>query len=65
MVERNNTFLLKQMQSNEEQPYPSRSSSYKLDAVVGMGTFGLVWKAKIIEGDHKGVSVAIKIIDLE
>ena len=65
MVERSSTFLLKQMQSSEEKPYPSRSSSYKLDAVVGMGTFGLVWKATIVEGDYKDVTVAIKIIDLE
>ena len=65
MVERSNTFMLKQMQSTEEKPYPSRSSSYKLNAVVGMGTFGLVWKATIVDGDYKGVTVAIKIIDLE
>ena len=30
-----------------------------------MGSFGLVWKADVLEGKHKQKSVAIKIIDLE
>ena len=46
-------------------PWPSRSSSYKLEMVIGMGTFGLVWKAIVNEGEHAGQAVAIKIIDLD
>ena len=30
-----------------------------------MGTFGLVWKADVLEGAHRGQHVAIKIVDLE
>lgn len=30
-----------------------------------MGTFGLVWKADVLEGSHRGHHVAIKIVDLE
>lgn len=30
-----------------------------------MGTFGLVWKADVLEGPYRGQHVAIKIVDLE
>jgi serine/threonine protein kinase len=30
-----------------------------------MGTFGLVWKADVLEGPHRGHNVAVKIVDLE
>ena len=30
-----------------------------------MGTFGLVWKADVIEGPHRGEHVAVKVVDLE
>ncbi len=30
-----------------------------------MGSFGIVWKADVLEGPQKGKSVAIKIVDLE
>ena len=33
--------------------------------VIGMGSFGLVWKASVSEGEHAGKAVAIKIIDLD
>ena len=30
-----------------------------------MGTFGLVWRADVLDGSHRGQHVAIKIVDLE
>jgi serine/threonine protein kinase len=30
-----------------------------------MGTFGLVWKADVIDGPHRGEHVAVKVVDLE
>jgi serine/threonine protein kinase len=32
---------------------------------IGIGSFGLVWKAETKEGKHAGKDVAIKIVDLE
>ncbi len=46
--------------------WPARASSYKLTIPIGMGSFGIVWKADVLEGSYAGKkSVAIKIIDLE
>ena len=43
----------------------AKASAYKLTIPIGMGSFGLVWKADVLEGAHRGKSVAIKIVDLE
>ena len=40
-----------------------RQSGYQLEIVIGMGNFGIVWRAKCIEGAHSGETVAIKILD--
>ena len=32
--------------------WPTKQSGYKLDIVIGIGNFGLVWKAKCVEGLH-------------
>jgi serine/threonine-protein kinase 24/25/MST4 len=45
--------------------WPVKSSSYRLEYVIGMGSFGLVWRAVIEEGFHSGKAVAIKIINLD
>lgn len=49
----------------EQSPWPLKAQHYKLIAPVGIGSFGLVWKAECIEGQNKKQDVAIKIIDLE
>lgn len=54
MVERSNTVTLLQQKSSAGNSWPSRSSSYKLETVIGMGTFGLVWKAIVQDGEHEG-----------
>lgn len=38
----------------------SPSSNYQIDCVLGHGTFGITYKAKIIEGKRKGKFVSIK-----
>ena len=43
----------------------AKAKSYQLLTPIGMGSFGLVWKAKCIEGDNQGKDVAIKVVDLE
>lgn len=45
--------------------WPSSSSAYNLDLVIGSGSFGLVWQATCLSGEHKNKTVAIKILDLE
>ena len=51
--------------ANASHQYPCRSNGYKLEMVVGGGSFGLVWKSIVLTGDHTGEIVAIKIIDLD
>ena len=51
--------------SSQSISWPAKASSYKLTIPIGMGSFGIVWKADVIEGAHSKKSVAIKIIDLE
>ena len=43
----------------------ARAAAYKLVKPIGIGSFGLVWKADVIDGPHRGQSVAIKCVDLE
>lgn len=45
--------------------WPTYSQGYKLLNMIGKGHFGVVWKAKVTEGQYKGRYVAIKKIDLE
>jgi len=45
------------------QNWPSRASGYRLEMVIGMGNFGIVWRATCIEGQHNNQTVAIKILD--
>jgi serine/threonine-protein kinase OSR1/STK39 len=45
--------------------WPATSKSYKLLGPLGSGYFGIVWRAEVTEGAHKGEHVAIKKIDLE
>ena len=45
------------------QNWPTKQSGYRLDIVIGMGNFGIVWRAECIEGVHAGQIVAIKIVD--
>lgn len=49
----------------ESAQWLARADSYALKIPIGMGTFGLVWKADVLDGPHRGQSVAIKIVDLE
>ena len=45
--------------------WPAKASFYRLAIPIGMGSFGLVWKAEVIKEGWQGRNVAIKIIDLE
>ena len=47
------------------EPWLAQSAAYSLDTVIGVGSFGLVWKSTCLIGQHKGQKIAIKIIDLE
>lgn len=45
------------------QNWPVRPTGYRLEIVIGMGNFGIVWRAQCLEGPHAGQIVAIKIVD--
>lgn len=45
--------------------WPSIPKAYELITPLGLGTFGIVWKAKVLEGSFINSLVAIKILDLE
>ncbi len=53
------------MVEGKSEPWLPLASAYSLDTVIGIGSFGLVWKSTCITGIHKGKTIAIKIIDLE
>lgn len=44
--------------------WPTKPSGYRLDLVIGMGSFGIVWKATCIEGVHSEQKVAIKVVSM-
>ena len=50
--------------SHQEQAWPTKPEGYNLECVIGIGSFGIVWKATCQEGSHAGKEVAVKIIDL-
>jgi hypothetical protein len=41
------------------------SIDYMLRKPIGKGSFGIVWKARVINGPHRDEEVAIKIINLD
>lgn len=49
----------------QQKQWIAKASAYKLTIPIGIGSFGLVWKADVLEGANKGKCVAIKIVDLE
>ena len=51
--------------SNAGVEWPAKASNYKLVIPIGMGSFGLVWKAEVVKEGFQKRDVAIKIIDLE
>jgi predicted unusual protein kinase regulating ubiquinone biosynthesis (AarF/ABC1/UbiB family) len=51
--------------SSQSIDWPSKASFYRLAIPIGMGSFGLVWKAEVLKDGFIGRNVAIKIIDLE
>jgi len=34
--------------------WPALALAYSLDNVIGQGSFGLVWRATCLDGEHKG-----------
>ena len=52
--------------SGQANQWPAEARKYRLDTPVGMGAFGLVWRAFMLKDsfDQRGTEVAIKIIDL-
>ena len=50
------------MESND---WPCTDDAYSLDTPLGIGGFGIVWKATCLQGSHQGEEVAVKIFDLE
>jgi serine/threonine-protein kinase OSR1/STK39 len=45
--------------------WPATPNGYKLLCTIGEGSIGTVYKARVIEGKHKGEAVAVKMINLE
>lgn len=45
--------------------WPSSSKGYELISPLGLGFFGIVWKAKVLEGLNSGIFVALKKINLD
>ena len=45
--------------------WPASADAYRLDYVLGSGSFGFVWQSTCLSGVHKEKVVAIKILDLE
>ena len=58
-------LTLQNMVEMHQASWPSKASAYKLAIPIGMGSFGLVWKAEVQAIGTVGRTVAIKIIDLE
>ncbi len=53
------------MVEDKSEPWLAQAAAYSLDTVIGVGSFGMVWKSTCLMGSHKGKFLAIKIIDLE
>jgi hypothetical protein len=49
----------------DDDVWPHEPNSYKLECVIGMGSFGIVWRAQVTSGPHKGEVVAVKVIDID
>jgi hypothetical protein len=49
----------------DDDVWPHEPNSYKLEYVIGMGSFGIVWRAQVTSGPHKGEVVAVKVIDID
>lgn len=47
--------------------WPTKASSYTLEQCIGIGNYGLVWKAQVVDQDSPkhGDHVAIKMINME
>jgi len=52
------------LNKNQEE-WPNNIRGYKIVSGVGKGYFGVIAKAEVLEGRHKGQFVAIKKLDLE
>ena len=46
-------------------PYPEEITSYKPIRVIGRGSFGSLYEAIIISGNHKGECVAVKEVKID
>jgi len=49
----------------DDDVWPHEPNSYKLEYVIGMGSFGIVWRAQVTSGPHKGEVVAVKVIVID
>lgn len=52
-------------EENSNLPYPEEITSYKPIRVIGRGSFGSLYEAIIVNGNHKDESVAIKEVKLD
>ena len=48
-----------------KEEYPQEITSYKPIRIIGRGSFGSLYEAIIISGNHKDETVAVKEIKLE
>jgi hypothetical protein len=53
------------VEQTTSEDWPHDANSYSLEYVIGMGSFGIVWRAKVMTGKHTGEVVAIKVIDID
>lgn len=52
-------------EENLDQTYPQDITSYKPIRVIGRGSFGFLYEAIIVNGNHKDESVAVKEVKLD
>ena len=56
---------INEIKEDPNQAYPQEITAYKPIRVIGRGSFGSLYEAIIISGNHKDESVAVKEVTLD